>query len=134
MLNLDQSDDIAAWNRRAPQATPELSTASRPEAVDEEENQPFYDLAWEHGARRYVSFAGDDLEGLSFSPDQFETFCAALAARAAPGLALTSVQIMDLASDYRSIYRHGGTSFDDFDVLGFARALLAAAQNPCQPE
>lgn len=39
--------------------------------------------------------------------------------------ALSDEQIADLASDYQSTYTHGGTTFDTFDSLGFARALLA---------
>jgi hypothetical protein len=39
--------------------------------------------------------------------------------------ALSDEQIADLASDYQSTYTHGGTTFDAFDSLGFARALLA---------
>lgn len=42
---------------------------------------------------------------------------------------VTDEQIIDLATDFKSTYQHGGTTFDDFDALGFARALLAAATN-----
>lgn len=56
-------------------------------AGEDERTQPFYDLAWQHGARQGVSFAGDELESLTFSPDDFEKFCTVLADRAARGAA-----------------------------------------------
>ncbi len=75
--------------------THELSTASAGEALSEEQSQPFYDLAWKHGARRFVSFAGDELESLSFGPSEFEAFCVALAASPAPGRApLTEAELL----------------------------------------
>ena len=36
----------------------------------------------------------------------------------------TDAEIFDVADDFRSQYKHGGTAFDEFDVLGFARAVL----------
>jgi hypothetical protein len=55
-----------------------------------EAGQPFYDLAWQYGATQHTSFAGDELEGLTFTPNDFEAFCAALSrqAPAAPTQAL----------------------------------------------
>lgn len=37
----------------------------------------------------------------------------------------TDADILDAADDFRSQYKHGGTTFDEFDALGFARAVLA---------
>lgn len=48
--------------------------------TDEQISQPWYDLAWKNGAAQHTSFAGDELEGITFTPDQFEAFCATLAA------------------------------------------------------
>jgi hypothetical protein len=41
---------------------------------------------------------------------------------------LTDSELLDLADGFRSQYMHGGITFDEFDALGFARAVLAAAQ------
>jgi hypothetical protein len=38
---------------------------------------------------------------------------------------VTDAQIIDLAADFKSTYQHGGTTFDEFDALGFAHSLLA---------
>ena len=40
-------------------------------------------------------------------------------------LAPTDAEILDAAEDFRSQYMHGGTTFDEFDEIGFARAVLA---------
>ena len=40
-------------------------------------------------------------------------------------LAPTDAEILDAAEDFRSQYTHGGTTFDEFDEIGFARAILA---------
>ena len=40
-------------------------------------------------------------------------------------LAPTDAEILDAADDFRSQYTHGGTTFDEFDEIGFARAVLA---------
>jgi hypothetical protein len=48
--------------------------------LNEEEAQPFYDLAWAYGASSRSNFAGDELEALVFSPSEFEAFCVALMA------------------------------------------------------
>lgn len=37
----------------------------------------------------------------------------------------TDAEILDAADDFRSQYNHGGTTFDEFDALSFARAVLA---------
>ena len=37
----------------------------------------------------------------------------------------TDSEILDAAEDFRSQYKHGGTTFDDFDALVFARAIEA---------
>jgi len=36
---------------------------------------------------------------------------------------LTDAKIRDKAEDYKLTYMHGGQSYDDFDPLGFARAI-----------
>ena len=41
-------------------------------------------------------------------------------------LAPTDAEILDTATDFRSQHMHGGTTFDAFDEIGFARAVLAA--------
>lgn len=41
-------------------------------------------------------------------------------------LAPTDAEILDAATDFRSQHMHGGTTFDAFDEIGFARAVLAA--------
>ena len=40
-------------------------------------------------------------------------------------LAPTDAEILDAAEDFRSQYTHGGTTFDEFDEIGFVRAILA---------
>lgn len=40
-------------------------------------------------------------------------------------LAPTDAEILDAAEDFRSQYTHGGTTFDEFDEIGFTRAVLA---------
>ena len=57
------------------------------EVEDWEASQPFYDLAWRHGASQHLSFDGDELESLTFSVKDFENFCVALTP-AAPTQAL----------------------------------------------
>ena len=42
----------------------------------------------------------------------------------------TDAEILDAADDFRSQYTHGGTTFDEFDALGFARAVLAKRGTP----
>ena len=37
----------------------------------------------------------------------------------------TDAEILDAAEDFRSHYTHGGTTFDEFDEIGFTRAVLA---------
>ena len=37
----------------------------------------------------------------------------------------TDAEILDAAEDFRSQYMHGSTTFDEFDEIGFARAVLA---------
>ena len=37
----------------------------------------------------------------------------------------TDAEILDAAEDFRSQYTHGGTTFDEFDEIGFTRAVLA---------
>ena len=36
----------------------------------------------------------------------------------------TDAEILDAADDFRSQYMHGGITFDEFDSIGFARAVL----------
>ena len=42
----------------------------------------------------------------------------------------TDAEILDVADDFRSQYKHGGTTFDEFNALGFARAVLAKWGTP----
>ena len=42
----------------------------------------------------------------------------------------TPAEILDAAEDFRSQYTHGGTTFDEFDEIGFARAVLAKWGTP----
>ena len=42
----------------------------------------------------------------------------------------TDSEILDAADDFRSQYMHGGITFDDFDSIGFARAVLAKWGTP----
>lgn len=42
----------------------------------------------------------------------------------------TDAEILDAADDFRSQYKHGGTTFDEFNALGFARAVLAKWGTP----
>ena len=44
----------------------------------------------------------------------------------------TDAEILDAADDFRSQYKHGGTTFDEFNALGFARAVLAKWGQPAQ--
>ena len=45
-------------------------------------------------------------------------------------LAPTDAEILDAAEAFRSQYTHGGTTFDEFDEIGFARAVLAKWGTP----
>ena len=40
---------------------------------------------------------------------------------------LTDERVLDIAGDFKSQHMHGGTMFDEFDAVGFARAIEAAA-------
>ena len=40
-------------------------------------------------------------------------------------LAPSDWEILDMAEDFRSQYMHGGTTFDEFDEIGYTRAVLA---------
>ena len=42
----------------------------------------------------------------------------------------TDAEILDAADDFRSQYKHGGTTFDEFAALDFARAVLAKWGTP----
>ena len=42
----------------------------------------------------------------------------------------TDSEILDAADDFRSQYMHGGITFDEFDAIGFARAVLAKFGTP----
>lgn len=39
---------------------------------------------------------------------------------------LTDEKVLDIADNYKSQYKHGGTTYDEFNVSGFARAIEAA--------
>ena len=41
-------------------------------------------------------------------------------------------EILDAAEGFRSQYTHGGTTFDEFDEIGFTRAVLAKWGAPAQ--
>ena len=41
-----------------------------------------------------------------------------------------NAEILDAAEDFRSQYTHGGTTFDEFDEIGFTRAVLAKWGTP----
>ncbi|MGJ7529810.1 hypothetical protein [Variovorax sp. GB1P17] len=71
--------EAAALQEASTHAAPELSTASRPEAVTATT------LAEQHGA---MFQSGG---GVCFKAADWQSFCAALAARAAPGQALTGI-------------------------------------------
>lgn len=43
---------------------------------------------------------------------------------------ITDAEILDVADDFRSQYKHGGTTFDEFNALGFARAILTKWGTP----
>lgn len=45
-------------------------------------------------------------------------------------LAPTDSEILDAAEGFRSQYMHGGTTFDEFDEIGFTRAVLAKWGTP----
>ena len=44
----------------------------------------------------------------------------------------TDEELLDAAGDFRSHYTHGGTTFDEFDEIGFTRAVLAKWGRPAQ--
>ena len=46
----------------------------------------------------------------------------------------TDAEILDAADDFRNQYSHGGTTFDEFDALSFARAVLEKWGQPAQAE
>ena len=46
----------------------------------------------------------------------------------------TDAEILDAAEDFRSQYTHGGTTFDEFDEIGFTRAVLAKWGAPAPVE
>ena len=46
----------------------------------------------------------------------------------------TDAEILDAAEDFRSQYTHGGTTFDEFDEIGFTRAVLAKWGRPAQAQ
>ena len=39
---------------------------------------------------------------------------------------LTDEEVLDIADNYKSQYKHGGTTYDEFNVAEFARAIEAA--------
>ena len=43
----------------------------------------------------------------------------------------TDAEILGAAEDFRSQYTHGGTTFDEFDEIGFARAALRLTISQC---
>jgi hypothetical protein len=76
--------DLSVMPALAPREEAPAAAGAAQAVAEEEATQPFFDLAWKHGARSHVSFAGDELEELSFRPSEFLAFCAALAATPAP--------------------------------------------------
>lgn len=78
----DGEDDLAkaaAELRRQHAALSAAAPAVAP-AMAEKLSQPWYDLAWKHGATSNASYAGDELTSLEFTPAQFDAFCAELTA------------------------------------------------------
>jgi hypothetical protein len=51
-------------------------------------------------------------------------FVAALATPAA-AVETSDIEILDLADNFKSQYTHGGQTYDEYDHIGFARAILA---------
>ena len=45
----------------------------------------------------------------------------------------TDAEILDAAEDFRSQYTHGGTTFDEFDEIGFTRAASSRGTPLRQP-
>lgn len=43
---------------------------------------------------------------------------------------LSDGKIIDIAEDFESQYMHGGVTFDEFDSIGFARAIEREATAP----
>lgn len=143
---LDVLGPMIDWVR-AVQA-PTTAQAAPAGDLPEEQTQPWYDLAWRHGARRHTSFDGDELTELSFSPTQFDAFCADLAPAAgavagptdatrnawqqgyAQGVAsaLPSKVTPDMRRVFREGYREGGFWSDRLDYA--LEKMLAAAPTP----
>lgn len=80
---IDDPHDIEQGMMRNPKWKP----AERGAELSDVQSQSFYDLAWRHGALASNSFAGDELEAITFAPVEFDAFCLALLAadRAARG-------------------------------------------------
>lgn len=57
-------------------------------------------------------------------PDDIALIAAPSQSVAVQAKALTDEQIIDLADDFKSTYRHAGIDFPEFDYMGFAHALL----------
>ncbi|MFS2049748.1 hypothetical protein ACEN9J_02790 [Variovorax sp. Varisp41] len=86
--------------------------------------------AWQYGTMSESDFV--EARGTDLAPDIADAVLALSRptppeAQAGAGMEVTDEQIIDLADDYKSQYQHGGTTFDEFDYFGFARALLALA-------
>ena len=59
------------------------------------------------------------------NPDRIARLLDALDVR----VPLTDERVLDIAGDFKSQHMHGGTMFDEFDALGFARAIEAALKD-----
>lgn len=96
--------------------------------LPEEQTQPWYDLAWRHGARRHTSFDGDELTELSFSPTQFDAFCADLATAAgavAHTLSDAQIEAMPVWRNFVGLWPESRR-----EIVDAVLDLLAAAPTP----
>lgn len=114
---------IQGETRYTPTAQP--APAADPQ---EDQTQPWYDLAWKHGARRHTPFDGDELTELSFSPAQFDAFCAELAPAAgavAHTLSDAQIEVMPVWRNFVGLWPESRREIVDAVV-----ELLAAAPTP----
>jgi hypothetical protein len=129
----------AALSRQAP-AAPAGADFER-EVEDWEASQPFYDLAWKHGASQHLSFDGDELESLTFSAKDFENFCVALTP-AAPTQALLGWTRYEKArklnpAQWAELHQRNlrGETFDDMiDALPATTQPVQQDTDPCKED
>lgn len=83
------------------------------------------DARGEHIATPRVALTMDEAHGMM---DEYTSEIQPVFARAAPSArTLSEDEIRDIADDFKGEFRCAGTTFETFDSLGFARALLAAS-------